>query len=122
MLADACGSALTLVHIQTDLQHPDRSRREWESFEQIVEELHRPSTMVRLHRHNNPADGILEEAAGHDLVIIGSRLSPSNPNVLVGRELLRMVRRLDCPVVMVRPKHVSQSEPADPIARNGHRA
>lgn len=122
MLADAYGSALTLVHIQTDLQHPDRSRREWESFEQIVEELHRPSTMVRLHRHNNPADGILEEAAGHDLVIIGSRLSPSNPNVLVGRELLRMVRRLDCPVVMVRPKHVSQSEPADPIARNGHRA
>ena len=78
--------------------------------------------MVHVRRHDNPAGGILEEAAGHDLVIIGSRLSPSNPNVLVGRGLLRMVRQLDCPVVMVRPKHVSQSEPAYPIARNGHRA
>jgi nucleotide-binding universal stress UspA family protein len=122
MLADAYGSALTLVHIQTDSQHPDRSRREGESFEQIVEELHRPSTMARLHRHDNPAAGILEQAAGHDLVIIGSRLSRSNPNVLVGRGLLRTVRQLDCPVVMVRPKNVAQSEPAYPIARNGHRA
>ncbi|OLC27588.1 MAG: hypothetical protein AUG06_07945 [Actinobacteria bacterium 13_1_20CM_2_65_11] len=122
MLADAYGSELTLVHIQTDSQHPDRSRREWQFFEQIVEELHRPSTKVRLHRHDNPAGGILLEAVGHDLVIIGSRLSPSNPNILVGRSLLRMVRQLDCPVVMVRPKHVSPSEPAYPIARNGHRA
>jgi nucleotide-binding universal stress UspA family protein len=119
-LADASGSALTLVHIQTDSQHPDRSRREWESFEQIVEEMHRPSTMVRLHHHDNPAAGILEEAAGHDLVIIGSRLSPSSPNVLVGRELLRMVRHLECPVVMVRPKQVSSSDFTRPIAVNGH--
>jgi nucleotide-binding universal stress UspA family protein len=122
VLADAYGSALTLLHVQTDSQHPDRSRREWESFEQIVEELHRPSTMARLHRHDNPASGILEEAAGHDLVIIGSRLSPSNPDVLVGRGLLRMVRQLDCPVVMVRPRNVTQSEPAYPVARNGHKA
>src|SRR5579864_8233916 len=34
-LADVYGSALTLVHIRTESQHPDRSRREWESFEQI---------------------------------------------------------------------------------------
>src|SRR5260370_34704932 len=78
--------------------------------------------MVRLHRHDNPAGGILEEAAGHDLVIIGSRLSPSSPNVVVGRGLLRMVRRPDCPVVMVRPKHLAQAEPAYPIARKGYKA
>src|SRR5207253_1309640 len=93
-LADAYGSALTLVHIRTALQHPDRSRREWESFEQIVEELQRPATAVRLHHHDDPAAGILEEAAGHDLVIIGSRLNPKNPNALVGRQLLRVVRQL----------------------------
>ena len=121
-IADAYGSALTLVHIRTDLQHPDRSRREWESFEQIVAEMHRPSTLVRLHHHDNPATGILEEAARHDLVIIGSRLNPSHPNVVVGRELLRMVRQLDCPVVMVRPKHVSPADVSRPIARNGHEA
>jgi nucleotide-binding universal stress UspA family protein len=115
-LADAHGSTLTMVHVRTESQHPDRSRREWESFEQIVEEMRRPSTRVRLHHHDNPAAGILEEAAGHDLVIIGSRLSPSNPNVLVGRELLRMVRQLECPVVMVRPKIVS------PHPANGHGA
>jgi nucleotide-binding universal stress UspA family protein len=119
-LADAYGSALTLVHIRTDAQHPDRSRREWESFEQIVEEMHRPSTMVRLHHHDNPAAGILEEAAGHDLVILGSRLSPSHPNLLVGRNLLRIVRQLPCPVVMVRPKHVSLPDSARSVARNGH--
>jgi nucleotide-binding universal stress UspA family protein len=119
-LADAYGSALTLVHIRTDSQHPDRSRREWESFEQIVQEMQRPSTIVRLHHHHDPAAGILEEAAGHDLVIIGSRLNPSNPNALVGRQLLRVVRQLQCPVVMVRPKHVAGPDLVRPIAANGH--
>ena len=55
-------------------------------------------------------------------IIIGSRLSTSNPNVVMGRELLRMVRQLDCPVVMVRPKPLPPSESAHPIAANGHRA
>src|SRR5260370_14236280 len=59
MLADAYGSALTLVHIQTDSQHPDRSRREWESFEQIVEDLHRPPPMSRPHPHPHPPARIL---------------------------------------------------------------
>jgi len=119
-LADAYGSALTLVHIRTDSQHPDRSRREWESFEQIVQEMQRPSTLVRLHQHEDPAAGILEEAAGHDLVIIGSRLNPSNPNALVGRQLLRVVRKLECPVVMVRPKQVAGPDFVRPKAANGH--
>jgi nucleotide-binding universal stress UspA family protein len=121
-LADAYGSALTLVHIRTGSQHPDRSRREWESFEQIVEELQRPSTIVRLHHHDNPAAGILEEAVGHDLVVIGSRLSPLNPNALFGRQLLRVVRQLECPVVMVRPKHVSRTDSSRGIGANGHHA
>ena len=119
-LADAYGSALTLVHIRTELQHPDRSRREWESFEQIVEELHRPATNIRLHYHDDPAAGILEEAVGHDLVIIGSRLNPRNPNALVGRQLLRVVRQLQCPAVMVRPKQVSGPDSSRAVAANGH--
>jgi nucleotide-binding universal stress UspA family protein len=118
-LADSHDSALTLLHIRTDSQHPDRSRREWDSFEQIVAELQRPSTVVRLHHHDNPAVGILEEAAGHDLVIVGSRLSPSHPHVLVGRELLRMVRQLKSPVVMVRPKNGGSADSVQPIAANG---
>ena len=121
-LADAYGSALTLVHIRTGSQHPDRSRREWESFEQIVEEMQRPSTTVRLHHHDDSAAGILEEAVGHDLVIIGSRLNPSNPNGLVGRQLLRVVRQLQCPVVLVRPKHGPGSRQARSIASNGSNA
>jgi len=119
-LADAYGSALTLVHIRTDAQHPDRSRREWESFEQIVEEMQRPSTVVRLHHHNDPAAGILEEAIGHDLVIIGSRLSLQTPSGLVGRQLLRVVRQLQCPVVMVRPRSFSDSTRVI-ATTNGHR-
>jgi nucleotide-binding universal stress UspA family protein len=104
-LADAFDSSLTLLHVQTESQHPDRLRREWETFEEIVEEMRRPSTHVRLHRHESPAMGILEEADGHDLVIIGSRLDRTRPNTVVGRQLDRMVRRLDAPVLMIRSRH-----------------
>ncbi len=106
-LADAFGSSLTLLHVQTDTQHPDRSRREWDSFEQIVEELRRPVTQVRVVRHDSPAAGIMEEAPGHDLIVIGSRLNQSNAGALLGREIDRMLRRLDTSVVMVRAKAVA---------------
>lgn len=103
-LADAFGSSLTLLHVQTDAQHPDRSRREWDSFEQIVEELRRPATEARVVRHDSPAAGMLEEAVGHDLIVIGSRFSQSKPGALLGREIDRMLRRTGTSVVMVRAK------------------
>ncbi len=106
-LADAFGSSLTLLHVQTDTQHPDRSRREWDSFDQIVEELRRPATQVRVARHDSPAAGIAEEALGHDLIVIGSRLNQSSAGALLGREIDRMLRRLDAAVVMVRAKAVA---------------
>jgi nucleotide-binding universal stress UspA family protein len=119
-LADAYGSALTLIHIQSDSQHPDRSRREWDSFEQIVDELRRPSATVRVHHHENAAAGILEEAVGQDLVILGSRLGPSKPDIPVGRELQRIVRRLECPVMLVRPKHLAPTGAGQSVKSNGH--
>jgi nucleotide-binding universal stress UspA family protein len=103
-LADAYGSALTLLHVQSDSQHPDRARREWRSFAQIVEEMRRPTTVVRQIHGDGAAEWILEEAAQHDLVIIGSRLNPLQPRALVGRALMRTVRRLLCPVMVIRPK------------------
>lgn len=120
-LADAYGSALTLLHVRTDTQHPDRLRREWETFEQIVEELHRPSTRVRLHRHDDPGAGILEEVAGHDMLVIGSRLDPVTPGALIGRGLQRIVRQLNMPVIMVRPKRSAYPQPAHPVLANGGR-
>ena len=106
-LADAFGSSLTMLHVQTDTQHPDRSRREWDSFDQIVEELRRPATQVRVVRHDRPAAGILEEALGHDLIVIGSRLNQSRAGALLGREIDRILRRLEASVVMVRAKAVA---------------
>jgi len=106
-LADAFGSSLTMLHVQTDTQHPDRSRREWDSFDQIVEELRRPATQVRVVRHDSPAAGIREEALEHDLIVIGSRLNPSGAGALLGREIDRMLRRLDASVVMVRARAVA---------------
>ena len=103
-LADAYGSALTLLHVQSDSQHPDRARREWKSFGQIVEQMRRPTTIVRQLHGDAPAGWILEEAVVHDLVIIGSLLNPQQPQALVGRGLMRTVRRLQCPVVVNRPK------------------
>lgn len=120
-LADAYGSVLTLLHIQTESQHPDRSRREWKSFEEIVGELNRPGAIVTVRRRKNSATGILEEAAGHDLVIIGSRVDLSNPDLLVGRDLQRMLRHLNSPVIVVRPKGPSIPEAAHAVRGNGHR-
>lgn len=119
--ADAFGSVLTLLHIQTDSQHPDRSRREWQSFEQIVEEMQRPAAIVTVRRQVTPAVGILEEGSRHDLVIVGSRLDLSRPNVLIGRDMQRMVRHLDRPVVMIRPKQAASSDADRPTKANGHR-
>lgn len=118
-LADACGSTLTLLHVRTNSQHPDRARREWETFEQIVEEQRRPSTRVELHRHDDPGKGILEVAAGHDLLIIGSRFNPLNASRLIGRGLQRALRKLEMPIVMVQPKRAAHSGPSRPAASNG---
>lgn len=118
-LADAYGSALTLLHVQSASQHPDRSRREWKTFEQIVEEMRRPSTNVRQFRGEDPAGGILDEAAAHDLVIVGSRLNPQKPQVLVGRALMRAVRRMQCPVVVIRPKDTGWLATADRATQVG---
>ena len=121
-LADAYDSVLTLLHIQSGSAHPDRSRREWRSFEEIVEELNRPATIVTVRRRENAATAILEDAAGHDLVMIGSRLDPGRPNTLIGRDLDRMVRHLDKPVVMLRAKTSGRFEGPRPAASNGQRA
>ena len=120
-LADVFGSVLTLLHVQTGAQHPDRSRREWKSFEEIVAELNRPATIVTVRRRESAARAILEEAAGHDLVMIGSRLDPTKPSMLIGRDLDRMLRHLEAPIVMVRAKRSSRPEAARVIAANGHR-
>lgn len=119
-LADVFGSVLTLLHIQTGTQHPDRSRREWQSFREIVDELNRPATIVTLRRRENPAAGILEEAAGHDLVMLGSRQDPARPGAIIGRDLYRMLRHLDAPLVMVKAKHSNRPSTVRVRAANGH--
>ena len=120
-LADVFGSVLTLLHVQTGAQHPDRSRREWQSFEEIVGELNRPATIVTVRRRDSAARAILEEAASRDLVMIGSRLDPTKPNMLIGRDMDRMLRHLEAPVVMIRAKPSSRPEAARVISANGHR-
>lgn len=121
-LADVFGSVLTLLHIQTDTQHPDRSRREWNSFEEIVDELGRPATIVTVRRRDTVARGILEEAASHDLVMLGSRIDPKKPNMLVGRDLDRMLRHLDSPVAMMKVRSAAGPETTRLTAANGHPA
>lgn len=121
-LADVFGSVLTLLHIQTDSQHPDRSRREWNSFEEIVDELGRPATIVTVRRRDTVARGILEEAAGHDLVMLGSRLDPAKPTMLIGRDLDRMLRHLESPVAMMKVRSAARPETARLSAANGHPA
>jgi hypothetical protein len=120
-LADVTGSVLTLLHVQTGSQHPDRSRREWHSFEAIVDELNRPATIVTVRRRDTAAAAILEESAGHDLFMVGSRLDPARPDVLIGRDLHRMLRHLDSPVVMIRAKPSSRAE-RPRASLNGHLA
>ena len=119
-LADVFGSVLTLLHIQTDAQHPDRSRREWHGFGEIVDELNRPATIVTLRRREDPAAGILEEAAGHDLVMLGSRQDPARPNAIIGHDLYRMLRHLEAPVVMLKAKNAHQSLTTRANAVTGH--
>lgn len=110
-IADAFGSALTLLHVESDSQHPDRSRRERRTFGRIVEEMHRPSTVVNLVRDEAPARCILERSAAHDLVIMGSWLNPEQPRILVGRGLMRAVHRIRCPVIVIRPQRSGLAGP-----------
>ncbi|HYM65744.1 MAG TPA: universal stress protein [Patescibacteria group bacterium] len=110
-IASAFGSALTLLHVESDFQHPDRSRRERRAFERIVDEMDRPSTAVNLVRGEAPARIILERSAGHDLVIMGSWLNPERPSVLVGRNLMRAVNRMRCPVIVVRSNRAAGGTP-----------
>jgi hypothetical protein len=119
-LADVFGSVLTLLHVQTPSRHPDRSRREWHSFEEIVSGLNRPATIVTLRRREAAAPAILEESAGHELLMIGSRLDPLRPTTLIARELDRMVRHLDLPVVMMKVRSTMPLETARLSATNGH--
>jgi nucleotide-binding universal stress UspA family protein len=105
-MADAYGCALTMLNVQSESQHPDRTRRERRNFGQVVEEMRRPTTIVREVRGESAPDAILEEAANHDLVIMGSWLNPQQPQTLIGRGLTQTVRRLTCPVVVVRPKNL----------------
>lgn len=121
-LADVFGSVLTLLHVQSGAQHPDRSRREWQNFEEVVGELNRPGAIVTVRRRDSAAAAILEEAAGHDLVMIGSRLDPARPLTLIGRDLDRMLRHLEPPVVMVRAKPPSRVDAARLTSVNGHGA
>ncbi len=111
-LADAYAGALTVLHVRSISQHPDRSRREWRNFERIVEDMRRPSTIVRQRHSEDPARCILEEAIGYDLVIMGSWLDPGQPQILIGRGLMRTVRQLQCPVAVVRPRHTGLVETA----------
>jgi nucleotide-binding universal stress UspA family protein len=118
-LADSLGSALTILHVQSDSQHPDRARRERRNFVRIVDEMRRPTTIVRYVHGDVPSKRILEEAAGYDLVIIGSWLNPLQPQVLVGRGLMRTVHRLRCPVVVVRPKNSDRRSDVEETAKSG---
>ncbi|MGH7763139.1 MAG: universal stress protein [Candidatus Dormibacteraceae bacterium] len=118
-LADAYRCALTVMHVQSATQHPDRSRREQQAFTQIVEEIRRPMTTVRQLRGQSPAASILNQAASHDLVIMGSWLNPQQPNVLVGRGLMRTVRQLPCPVIVVRAKNAAWVSPLSKAAHDG---
>lgn len=120
-LADSFGSVLTLLHIRTASAHPDRARREWHTFEEIVDELSRPATIISVKHRESAALAIHEGAAGQDLLMIGSRLDPLRPHALVGRELDRMLRHLDSPVVIVRAKHASWPEAARRAIVNGQR-
>ena len=120
-IADAFGSQLTLLHVQSDSQHPDRSRRERRIFGRIVEEMHRPSAVVNLVRDESPARCILERSTAHDLVIMGSWLNPEQPRILVGRGLMRAVHRVRCPVIVVRPKRVGLAGPLGGATQVGAR-
>ena len=112
-LADAYGSRLTLLHVQPSNSHPDRSRREWETFGEIVAELRRPTTRVR-HLEGEAPAGILAESAGHDLLILGSRFNPQYPQLLIGRALMGTVRQIRSPVVVMRVRDVGWSAPEQP--------
>jgi hypothetical protein len=52
--------------------------------------------------------------------MMGSRLDPSKPNMLIGRDLDRMLRHLDSPVVMLRIRSAARPEAARVSAANGH--
>jgi nucleotide-binding universal stress UspA family protein len=83
---------------------------EWEGA--VLEELNRhvtaarldPSVRVSCHAvHRSPAKGLIETAAGADLLVVGARGRGGFGGLVLGSVSDQVVHHADCPVTVIRP-------------------
>ena len=101
-LAHAFGAGVTAMHVYRTPLPPDRRKREREHFRELVADLTYPSSSVIEIDSAQPGVSILQEAADHDMTVLGAQAELAGAPTLVSSSLARAVRRLPGTVVIVK--------------------
>jgi hypothetical protein len=100
-VAEYWDGALTVLHVASSADHPLRVDHERSLVERVLEDAGQPSATVHERRSDDVGGTILEEAASHGTVILGSVAERRTPS-LVATRLSGMVRALPGTVILVR--------------------
>jgi len=101
-LAHAFEARVTAMHVYRTPLTPDRRRKESEHFHELVAVLAHPEAEIVEVDSTQPGAAILEEAAGHDLTVLGAQAELAGAPTLVSSSLARAVRRLPGTVLLVK--------------------
>lgn len=95
-MADALGAQLHAVHVSTDGLEPPKDVF---SYLSRLAEEHAVSVETTVVNAKTVVDELVEELSANDLVVIGTRVLGSGPEVSVTEEL---IQRAPCPVQVIR--------------------
>ncbi|HVB77670.1 MAG TPA: universal stress protein [Candidatus Nitrosotalea sp.] len=93
-------SKVTLVHVSRPSDHQDRRRRGREELQRLATSLGGIPVSIVTAEHANPMSVIMDVAADHDLVVVGSHLDREAPARILSPALRQLLSRSPATVVL----------------------